>query len=294
MDREDRKSLIYIDIESARGPVEGAGATVAQFAERVVGFGKTLGRILGAIAYGNITPEEARDLKRAGCEARLTSEDGEGSAPESIAIALDAMEAICRGPFIDAVIVVSDDAQLGEMARRLRRQGRYVGVVIPAGFAGEEPARSADRFVTIEALLSGGAEDEGQVIDAARTGTLRPPIRPRSTTGQTIDFGAYDWTRLVLLLRDLEAKMPFVGMRWLKNKVIGPHNVGAETIADKQLLLNRAVDEGLIETYRVGNRDETGDPVTACRLVRENEKVKAILEAHPMPAAVIPAAQEAS
>jgi len=296
MERSDRKTLVYIDLESARSPVEGTGSTVGVFAERVVGFGRSLGRILGAIAYGGVTADEAKDLKRAGCEVRLTSEDGEGSAPESIAIALDAMEAVCRGPFIDAVVVVTDDAQLGELVRRLRRQGRYVAVVTPASFSSEEPARSSDRSVTMESLLLDGVS-----VDMAPTGDAHTAPRPlasrppRPPSGQTIDFATYDWTRLILLMRDLEAKMPFVGMRWLKNKVIGPHNVGAETIADKQLLLNRAVDDGLLETYRVGNRDETGDPVTACRLVRANEKVKAILDAHPAP--VAPAAgaiQEAS
>jgi hypothetical protein len=289
MERADRKTLLYIDLESARTPVEGAESTVGVFAERVVAFGRTLGRILGAIAYGNVNADEAKELKRSGCEVRLTSEDGEGSAPESIAIALDAMEAACRGPLIDSIVVVTDDAQLGELVRRLRRQGRYVAVVSPAGFAGEEPSRSADHAVTVESLLQGTIEVAPEPLADVSRVSARPPVvpRPRPTNGQTIDFATYDWTRLVLLMRDLEAKMPFVGMRWLKNKVIGPHNVGAETIADKQLLLNRAVDDGLIETYRVGNRDETGDPVTACKLIRTHERVTAILDAHPAPPPVV-------
>lgn len=278
MERTERKTLLYIDLESARSPLAEAGSTVGAFADRVVGLGRGLGRILGAVAYGNVNGDDARELKRVGCEVRLTSEDGEGSAPESIAIALDAMEAACRGPFIDSVVLVTDDAQLGELVRRLRRHGRYVAAVTPAGFTQEEPARSADRAISIEALLQGSIEpDIG--FDGSRTGARQG----RVASAQTIDFVSYDWTRLVLLMRDLESRMPFVGMRWLKNKVIGPHNVGAETIADKQLLLNRAVEEGLIETYRVGNRDESGDPVTACRLVRASDRVHAILESHPVP-----------
>jgi hypothetical protein len=261
--------------------VDGAVTTVGVFGEKVLGLARAHGRILAAFAYGDISGEEAKELKRAGFEPHLTSEDGEGSAPESIAIALDAIEAAARGPAVEVTLLVTDDAQLCELVKRLRRQGRYVGVVAPAALADQEPARSADRAWSMESVLAGEAEPD-----------LPPPVeiksggresRQRGPTGQTIDFATYDWTRLILLMRDLETKMPFVGMRWLKNKVIGPHNVGAVTIADKQLLLNKAVDEGLIETYRVGNRDETGDPVTACRLVRANERVHGVLEANPAP-----------
>jgi hypothetical protein len=247
-----------------------------------MGVARAHGRILAAVAYGDIDGDDARDLKRAGFEARLTSEDGEGSAPESIAIALDAMEALCRGPMVESTFIVSDDAQLGELVRRLRRQGRYVAIVTPSSYVMQEPARSADRAVSLEAVIAGEVEAEVPAAESVRAAP-REMVRARPPNGQTIDFNTYDWTRLVLLLRDLEAKMPFVGMRWLKNKVIGPHNVGAVTIADKQLLLNKAVDDGILETYRVGNRDETGDPVTACRLVRTNERVKATLDANPAP-----------
>jgi hypothetical protein len=282
MDRTDRKSVVYMDLESSRTSLEASGATLAAFAEKLMALARAHGRILAAVAYGDIDGEDAKDLKRAGFEARFTSEDGEGSAPESIAIALDAMEALCRGPAVEATFIVTDDAQLGELVRRLRRQGRYVALVTPAAYVTQEPGRSADRAMSLESVLADEVEVQVPAAETVRAAP-RDVSRPRPPSGQTIDFATYDWTRLVLLLRDLEAKMPFVGMRWLKNKVIGPHNVGAVTIADKQLLLNKAVDDGILETYRVGNRDETGDPVTACRLVRTNDRVKATLDAHPAP-----------
>jgi hypothetical protein len=279
MERAERKVSLYFDLESTRGPLEAAGSPVSLFTDRLIAFARSHGRVLGALAYGDIDGDEAKDLKRSGCEARLTSEDGEGSAPESIAIALDAMEATCRGPVVESMVLVTDDAQLGELVRRVRRQGRYVVVVTPGNLIEQEPARSADRAVTIEMILSGDVEAESLPPVAV---PIPSAARPRPPSGQTIDFATYDWTRLILLMRDLEMKMPFVGMRWLKNKVIGPHNVSAVTIADKQLLLNKAVEEGLLETYRVGNRDEAGDPVTACRLVRTSERVIHVLDAHPV------------
>jgi hypothetical protein len=285
MDRQERKSIVYLDLEAARDSLESANAGVGPFGEKLMALARGYGRPLSACAYGDINGEEAKELKRAGMEPKLTSEDGEGSAPESIAIALDAAEAAARGPAVEAILIVTDDAQLGELVRRLRRTGRYVGVLTPGVLAAQEPARSADHSWTIEALLAGEAVAEPPPMEDVRS-SARDMARPRPPSGQTIDFATYDWTRLILLVRDLEAKMPFVGMRWLKNKVIGPHNVGAVTIADKQLLLNRAVEQGFIETYRVGNRDETGDPVTACKLVRTNERVRGILESNPAPPVV--------
>ena len=293
MDRTDRKSLVYIDIEAARSTVDASGSTLGAFAGAVLGFAKGHGRVLSATAYGDIDGETSRELKRLGCESRLTNEDGDGSSPESISLVLDAMEALCRGPAVDAVTIVTDDAQVVELVRRLRKQGRYVVVLAPGALADAEPARSADRAVSIEAVLAGEVVAEPVVADSGWSGS-REALRVRPPSGQTLDFATYDWARLILLMRDLEAKMPFVGMRWLKNKVIGPHNVGAVTIADKQLLLNKAVEEGLLETYRVGNRDESGDPVTACRLLRESPRVKDVLDAAPplLPAVTIQPALE--
>jgi len=283
MSPNHRKTVAYLDLEAVRPAAEAAGATPVAFAEKAVALARGYGRLLSATAYGDIGPDEGRELRRIGAEARPTSEEGEGSAPESIAIALDAAEAMGAGPAVEVVLLASDDAQLAELVRRLRRHGRYVVAVVPAAFSAQEPARGADRAVAVEALLAGSVEPE--VIAAPEQGG-RPPRREREPRPPRaplppLDLENHDWTRLVLLMRDLEAKMPFVGMRWLKNKVIGPHNVGAASLADKQALLNKAVDLGILETYRVGNRDEGGEPVTACRLLRENDRVRGILIANP-------------
>lgn len=284
-DSSERRTVILFDFESARSALESADSAPAAFASRLLSLARSLGRVVGATAYGTFDPELAKELRRCGLEARLTQEDGEGSSPESVAMLLDGSEALYRGPALDAVVLVTDDAQLSELVRRLRRRGASVTVVCPADLTDAEPARSADRALSIDALLAADF-DASPASDMGRIGR-EPPARPRAPLAPVLDLDDYDWTRLVVLLRDLEAKMPFVGMRWLKNKVLGPHNVGVASMNDKQALLNRAVDDGLIETYRVGNREEAGDPVTACRLMREHPLVKELLEAHP---AVTPAA----
>lgn len=274
-ERPDRRSTAYIDLEAMRPLLESSGKSPAQLIAHVVSLARSHGRMIAATAYGDLDPTTARELRRYGCDARPTSEDGEGSAPESIAIACDLAEAVAAGPEVDAVILVTDDAQLGEVVRRVRRAGRFVVAVVPSALIGHEPALTADRQVPAEALLSG--ELEGEPAEPLRLGA------PRRAAPAPLDLDNYDWSRLVLLMRDLEAKMPFVGMRWLKNKVLGPHNVGVASVGEKQGLLNRAVDEGLIETYRVGNREEGGEPVTACRLRRDSERVREIVDANPAP-----------
>lgn len=277
MEKYDHRCVVYADLESARDTLEEAGCDAVEFGTKLVAFAKGHGRVLSTHIYGDIDADSIKALKRAGCDVMLTTEEGDGSAPESIAIAMDAAASLVLVPQTDVAVVVTDDAQLSELVRRLRQQGRFVVAIVPETLLEAEPARTADRSLSIEQLLAGTADAEVPLPAAPRT--IRP--RPTVVASAALDFDNYDWSRLVILLRDLEAKMPFVGMRWLKNKVIGPHNVGVHSLGDKQNLLNRAVDDGLVETYRVGNRDEAGDPVTACRLLRNNERVKEILDASP-------------
>lgn len=278
----DRRVSAYVDLEAVREQLSASNANAARLVGQIVALARSLGRVTSVTAYGDIDHETARELRKHGCDARLTVEDGEGSVPESIAMTYDIAAALGTNQEADAVVLVTDDAQIGEVVRRARRANRYVVAVVPASLTEQEPARTADRQIPVESLLAGEVtlESQGSWAPPARIAPRRgaPPVAPAQAP---LNLDEYDWTRFVVLLRDLEERMPFVGMRWLKNKVIGPHNVGVSSVADKQQLLNRAVDDGLVETYRVGNREEGGEPVTACRLMRENEKVAEILVANP-------------
>ena len=90
-------------------------------------------------------------------------------------------------------------------------------------------------------------------------------------------FDGYDWTPFIRLIDELEHRLPFVGVRYLVNKVLGMHNCGVDDPRLKRDLINRAVDEGLIEMYPVGNVGDRADPVTACRLDRQSETIVSIL-----------------
>ena len=88
------------------------------------------------------------------------------------------------------------------------------------------------------------------------------------------EFTNYLWGPFVRLIDELEERLPFVGVRYLVNKVLGPHNCGIDDPRQKRNLINQAVDEGIIEMYSVGNVDDRLDPVTACRLDRRNTTVE--------------------
>ena len=81
------------------------------------------------------------------------------------------------------------------------------------------------------------------------------------------------------LIDELEHRLPFVGVRYLVNKVLGPRNCGTDDPRQKRDLINRAVDDGILEMYEVGNLEDRRDPVTACRLDRKNPVVVGVLGA---------------
>src|SRR5207244_2549740 len=94
-----------------------------------------------------------------------------------------------------------------------------------------------------------------------------------------LDLENYDWAGFVKLIDELEHRLPFVGVRYLVNKVLGPRNCGIDDPRQKRDLINRAVDEGILEMYEVGNVEDRRDPVTACRLDRKNPLVVSVLGA---------------
>ena len=94
-----------------------------------------------------------------------------------------------------------------------------------------------------------------------------------------IDFANYDWAAFIKLIDELEHRLPFVGVRYLVNKVLGPRNCGVDDPGVKRDLINRAVDDGVLEMYEVGNVGERRDPVTACRLDRKSAQVIAVIGA---------------
>jgi hypothetical protein len=117
----------------------------------------------------------------------------------------------------------------------------------------------------------------GWAEPALRPARAGRPGHPTPILGPEIEYASYDWCPFVKLIDELEQRLPFVGVRYLVNKVLAGHNCGTDDPRLKRELINRAVDDGLIEMFPVGNVGDRADPVTACRLDRSNGAVVTVL-----------------
>ena len=88
-----------------------------------------------------------------------------------------------------------------------------------------------------------------------------------------IDFSMFDWAPFISLVAELEKKDPLVDATWLQKKKLTQENSGCKTSAEKQQLLDRAVEEGIIVLSEVERPDKPGEKMTACKLNRTNPLV---------------------
>ncbi len=271
-------------------------------AQALLHYADGLGRVSLARAYADWSrePEVARELNGTRLAPVLVPATSDGEDRSHIRLVVDAMEALYNGDEPDAFVLVSSDPSLVPLVRALRADGSQVIVV--AYEAGLEPemTHEADAFVPFERVLEGERPEPvrprvrpSEMEEYMESASSRPNERKRGGEGRgrreharwegplltEPDFRGYDWTRFVRLIDELEERLPFVGVRYLVNKVLAPHNCGIDDPRIKRDLINEAVDQGLIEMYTVGNVHDRTDPVTACRLDRHNQTVGAILAA---------------
>ncbi len=243
-------------------------------------------------------------LRAEGCEVILVAPDLENPDLENIE-GVDAAD----GPFAELVSEsdqafslrqILDGTSLDPVVLRPARAATRIQLDQTAGIT---PAPSADRGVRFaspghragdgqlsqggrsggySSRYSGGrhADDNGYDNDYRGRDRYERSRRSGSAAEAFFDgapdpeFGNYLWGPFVRLIDELEERLPFVGVRYLVNKVLGPHNCGIDDPRQKRNLINQAVDEGIIEMYSVGNVDDRLDPVTACRLDRRNATVE--------------------
>ena len=268
---------------------------VGEIARALVRFAGGLGRVGVARAYADWSrePDTARALNGTRLAPVLVPATDDGEDRSHIRLVIDAMEALYNGDEPDAYVIVSSDASLVPLVQAIRADGSEVVLMANDNTQSEEMQAEADLFVTFEEVL-GGLEGEPltprQFRDRGASGNTTAASEPaggdkRSRPGQYAgmpiltepDFDNYDWSGFIKLIDELEQRLPFVGVRYLVNKVLGPHNCGIEDPHLKRDLINEAVDDGMIEMYTVGNVHARTDPVTACRLDRQNPLVREVL-----------------
>lgn len=287
---------------TAQEATEGAPTppTTRELARALLRYASGLGRVSVARAYADWSrvPRLAQQLTATRVEPVLVPATEEGEDRSHIRLVVDAMEVLYAGDEPDAFILASSDPTLLPLVQALRSDGSEV-IVIAGESALDSPwMEAADRRVALEAVLDDTVADEdaepveprawrteGPGDRTSRRDSGREGRASRSRergwagvqSGRDVDFDAYAWEPFIGLIDELEERLPFVGVRYLVNKVLAPHNCGIADPRLKRDLMNRAVEDGLVEMYSVGNVDHRADPVTACRLNREHPLVVEVL-----------------
>jgi len=294
VDFTDLRHRLCPDATDGEEPGELEGPAATDVARHLVRFASHVGRLALARAYADWSrcAELCREISTYQLEPVLVPGTGDGEDRSHIRLVVDALEALYTGDEPDAYVLVTGDATLLPLVQKLRADGSEVIVVGPSHAVPEELKRSADHYYALEDVLDGQEPEpvqprtwrgaraappevetrvRGNGPESRRDRPAAAPARPDRV------FDEYDWGPFVRLIDELEHRLPFVGVRYLVNKVLGLHNCGIDDARRKRELINRAVDDELIEMYPVGNVGDRADPVTACRLNRASIRVVAVL-----------------
>ena len=283
---------------STDAPAEHPSAT--EVARHLVRFASQVGRVALARAYADWSrcSDLCGEIATYNLEPVLVPGTADGEDRSHVRLVVDALEALYTGDEPDAFVLVTGDATLLPLVQKLRADGSEVVILGPSHAVPQELRNSADRYYALEDVLDGveatparprtwrigrtGSAAQGDGEARARTGgngaepRRERPQHPTPVRSET-EFDTYDWEPFIRLIDELEHRLPFVGVRYLVNKVLGGHNCGVEDPRLKRDLINRAVDEEMIEMYPVANLGDRADPVTACRLNRISVQIVSIL-----------------
>jgi hypothetical protein len=250
---------LFIDLESLKSEAEEGGGPLdaGELAGRLQEMAREEGRIIQATAYADWTDPAAdpRPFRRHQMETKLVLAEGAGDIKGWLPLSLDVLETLFSEPRLDTYVICGGAPELEEVVKRLRRHDRKV-VLCAGGYAcPQDLVQMADRFSRMEEILGpGGMDGEG-----------------------SLDFERYDWSPFVRALDWHEKRMEFIGIGLLLKKILDHRNCGYTSYGRKREIFEQAKASGIIEIYTVPNIEAGGDPVSACRLCRENEEVLAVL-----------------
>jgi len=234
-----------------------------------------LGRVVVARAYDDWSDDLAAPhaFRDAGIEPRLVVSRRGPTA--LLALGFDAVEHWCSHGRADVALVVAGDALVAELTIRLRARTRVV-IIGPDTELENGISAGAHQFLTFDELMQGLDRPGGLAIPTDRLShTDSRGTGPHNHT--TFDPDTYDWPQFVKLVHWLEERLPFVGVGYLIKKAMNAENAGTTDNREKQAIFQQAQDLGLVEVYYKDNIEQSGDPVAACRLLRDNPQVAQIL-----------------
>lgn len=202
-------------------------------------------------AYADFDHDEFRgllsELQRRSVEPRhvfsKNYEDGTRKNAADIEMSLDALDLMYTRSDIEVFILVCGDRDMIQVIRKLRSRGKRVHVVAVEKTMSKDVMSFAHGFTTVESLL----------------GIVSPAL--------------YDMEMMIRRLDSAEHGKPFVGLKYFLRILSGSDIVDRKTYE----LVNQAISEGIVETYKVPNPKDELFPTTACRLTRDHELVRRVL-----------------
>ncbi|MDY0059473.1 MAG: NYN domain-containing protein [Myxococcota bacterium] len=262
---------VFVDLECVRRNLE-TGAhrllDAVDLGARIHGFASTRGRVVLANCYADWAAPRAlsaRDLRRQGFEPRFAwRREGGGS---DLSLILDVMESLGAPQRCDEYLLIASDPDQVELIQRLHRHDRSVVVAGFRAAVAPELIRAADCFMPLEDILL-LPSSAGPLADPAASGGSAP-------AGDLLD--EQDVTSLILLIHRLEERLDFVGVGYLIGKAMSQNAVGPEDLRLRRLLFNKLAEEGIVEVYKLENKEAGADPVSACRLDHDHPRVQDVL-----------------
>ncbi|MGH2639401.1 MAG: NYN domain-containing protein [Rhabdochlamydiaceae bacterium] len=219
------------------------------------------GQVTITIAYADFDNEDFHGLQsqfqRSNVETRhvfsKTYENGRRKNAADIEMSLDALELSRDRGELEAFILVCGDRDFIPVVKRLQQKGVQVHII------GLRVTTSRDlqnfvggKYTAIEDLLG--------LIPAKKSAP--------------VPLGADEKISIETIICKLEAaqkRLSFVSVsHFLKNIVEGE-------FSEKSLTFNKAVEQELIELYKIPNPKDSDHPTKCCRLKKENLRVAEIL-----------------
>lgn len=215
------------------------------------------GDVVLMLAYADFDHAEFKglqtELQRRSVEPRhvysLSSEDGRRKNAADIELSLDALELVYTREDIAHFVIVCGDRDMIQIIKKLHTRRKKVCIVGVERTTSKDLKQFADDYSTVERILD--IDMDAVVGDA---------------------FVAPDIAYLIRKIDCMEqSRMAFVGLRLVTTRILN-------NMADPQGLVSKAINDGILETYKVPNPQNTDFPTTACRLNRQHPFVLEILE----------------
>lgn len=176
-----------------------------------------------------------------------------------IELSLDVLEISYKYPHITDYIFISGDSDLRYVAKRLLLQGKNIRVV---GFEQQTSQRMKDMA------------NEFIALDMYTSIMRKVTKSDKEKLALSLMFDKNVHTVINYIDRLEKSNRQFVGLNYLRNKLIDQYNEIATNISDA---LTLCIDSELLTIYSVPNPNDTKNPTRACRLNNENQVVRQIL-----------------